>query len=335
MKPFPLTRCVFVGPFTSILNEMGGPTASLLAKFHLPAHPEEKPNHYIPLVPALRFATAAQRAEGIVDFGFHAGMRLNFGALSNSFQASVRHSPTLLAALQRWCRFVQLEDTFLRFSLERHGDSLRICSTNMVAGAAEIPHLEHSQWLQNMMTIYIIRQFAGPDWMPANFGFQARYTPSAKTQSVWPNMRFLSGQKASWIDIPISQLSLPIRARNRVPSRSQAPFRPIDIDIVNTLKLMLSTYLDERVPTIAETAEIVGTSVRSLQRELAAADLTYSRLLDEVRFENAIEMLRKTRVRITDAAYASGYANPTHFTRAFRRFTGITPREFRARLDAY
>ena len=98
---------------------------------------------------------------------------------------------------------------------------------------------------------------------------------------------------------------------------------------------MLSTYIDERVPTIAETAEIVGTSVRSLQRGLATADLTYSRLLDEVRFENAIEMLRKTNVRITDAAYASGYANPTHFTRAFRRFTGITPREFRAKLNAY
>lgn len=81
MKPVPLTRCVFVAPFTRILNEMGAPTTSFLAKFHLPTHLEEKPNHYIPLLPALRFATTAQGTQGIVDFGFHAGMRLDFGAI--------------------------------------------------------------------------------------------------------------------------------------------------------------------------------------------------------------------------------------------------------------
>ena len=58
-------------------------------------------------------------------------------------------------------------------------------------------------------------------------------------------------------------------------------------------------------------------------------DLTYSRLLDQVRFEKAAEMLRKTDAKIIDVAYATGYENPSHFSRAFRRIAGVTPREFR------
>lgn len=335
MKPIPLTRNVFLAPFTSILNEMGAPTPSLLAKFHLPIHPEENTNQYIPLFPALRFLAAAEVSQGVIDFGFLAGQRLSFGVLSDRFQATVHRSPTLLAALKSWCRFVQLEDTFLRVRLERHEHSLRVCYTSTFPEAEGIPRREHAQWLQNIVTIHIVRQFAGPHWTPATFAFQSRYSPSAETQSFWANTRFVSGQNASWIDIPVSILTLHNPVRDRARNQSQIPFRPIKTDIVSTLKMILPTYFDEHVPNIAEAAEIIGTSVRSLQRELSAANLTYSSLLDQVRFELGIELLRKTDVKISDAAYATGYANPTHFTRAFRRFVGVTPREFREKLSAH
>jgi AraC-like DNA-binding protein len=331
MKAVPLARCVFLVPFANVLNEIGAPTRSLLAKFHLPTQPEEKIKDYMPLLPALRFVTTAQVSQGVTDFGFHAGRQLGIRVLSDQFQTSVRHSPTLLAALESWCKFVQLEDPFLQVWLERHERDLRICTASTIAGAAGMLHLEHAQWIHNMMAIYIVREFAGRDWTPANFAFQTRYCPGAETQSFWPNTRFLSGQKASWIDIPVSQLALPNPVTNRVRTKSQEEFRPIDTDVITTLKLILSTYLDERVPSIAEAAEIAGTSVRSLQRELSFADLTYSRLLDQVRFEKGAEMLRETDARIIDVAYATGYSDPAHFARAFRRIAGITPRELRER----
>ena len=199
----------------------------------------------------------------------------------------------------------------------------------MIPGAADMPYLNHAQWVQNMMTIYIVRQFAGVDWAPANFAFQARYAPSVGTQSFWPNTRFLSSEKASWIDIPISQLSLPNLASNRTRRQPQNGHKPVDTDTINTLKLMLSSYLDERILNIAEVAEIAGTSVRSLQREISFMGLTYTGLIDQVRFEKGAAMLRDSDTKIIDVAYATGYSDPAHFTRAFRRFAGVTPREFR------
>ena len=327
MKPIVLARCALLAPFVDVLNDIGAPAERMLAKFGLPAHPDEKPNDYFPLLPGLRFATTAQESQGITDLGFHACQRLHVGHLSDQLQAAVRHPPTLLAGLQQWCRFAQLEDTFVRFWLEHHADHLRVCS--VVAGTAGVLHLEHSQWVQNVMTVYFVRQFAGPDWAPATIAFEARYTPSIDTQALWPNTRFLSGQKASWIDVPVSLLSLPnpAKAASRGPSGSE--FRPISTDTLTTLKLMLPSYLDEGVPNIAEVAEIARTSVRSLQRELARAGLTYSHLLDQVRFEKGAELLSKTDARIIDVAFATGYTDPAHFARAFRRMAGVTPREYR------
>ena len=333
MRPIPLARCALLAPFTAILNNIGAPTDTMLARFHLPAHPAERPNDYFPLFPALRFATAAQTSQGISDFGFLAVQQLHLGDLSEQLQTAVRHSPTLLVALQQWCRFVQLEDTLIRFWLEPHERSVRLC--NAIPRTAGMLHLEHTQWVQNLMPIAVIRTFAGANWAPETIAFEAHYTPSVETQSLWPNTRFLSGQKSSWIDVPNSQLGLPNPARN-VPHRSAGnEYQPIGTDTVTALKLLLPSYLDERVPNIAAVAEIAGTSVRTLQRELTAVGLTYSDLLDQVRFEKAVRLLDATDAKIIDVAFATGYADPAHFARAFRRIAGVTPREFRENSQAH
>jgi AraC-like DNA-binding protein len=322
-----LTRCQYLIPFADILNDLGAPTGSLLAKFRLPTSLEEKADHYVPILPAIDFAEAAQRSQGIVDFGFHASRKLHFGHLSEKTRTLIDHSPTLLVALQQTCKWASLEDSNLINWLERDGSHVRICSR--LAGTKGLLHLEHSQWLQNIFPIHIVRQFAGSDWAPKTIAFEARYTPSPSCQSLWPNSHFLSGQDASWIDVPISHLSLPNRTTEKPPCPHDDEVEPSGHEIIKTLKLMLPSYLDERPPVLAEIAEIAGVSTRSLQRKLSHAGLTYSDLLETVRFENARNLLRNTNSKIIEIAFSSGYTDPAHFSRAFRRISGVTPRQFR------
>jgi hypothetical protein len=84
-----------------------------------------------------------------------------------------------------------------------------------------------------------------------------------------------------------------------------------------------------RDESAAPPAEIAVTSVRSLQRELARAGLSYSDLLDQVRFERGAELLQTTDAKIVEIALACGYTDAAHFARAFRRMAGVTPRQFR------
>ncbi|MGY3620077.1 helix-turn-helix transcriptional regulator [Bradyrhizobium sp. USDA 10063] len=329
MTVIPLTRCQFLIPFAEIHSEIGGPTAALLAKFQLPTSLEEKADRYVPLLPAVRFATSAQEKQGLSEIAFRAAQRLSFDHLSEAMRIRIRHSPTLLAALHQMCKWASIEDTNLNLWLEPSGESIKVCSR--LAGTKGIPRLEMSQWLQNIFVMHIVRQFAGANWTPRVIAFEADYAPSLEVQLLWPNTRFQSRQKASWIEVPRSFLSCPNRA-DVVPSNSpEAERKPFGNDIVSVLKLTLPSYLDEGGPAIDQAAEMVGLSVRSLQRKLSLVGLTYSGLLEQVRFNNAMKLLSDMENKIIDVAFSSGYADPAHFTRAFRRISGCTPREFRER----
>ncbi|WGD50050.1 helix-turn-helix domain-containing protein [Bradyrhizobium sp. CB1650] len=329
MTIIPLTRCQFLMPFAEIHSEVGGSTSSLLARFRLPTSLEEKADHYVPLLPAVRFATAAQHSQGISDLAFRAAQRLAFDHLSEALRARIRHSPTLLFALQQVCKLAPIEDTNLHIWLERSDEKLNICSK--IIGTEGIAHLEMSQWIQNVFIIHIVRQFAGAHWTPAVIAFEATHTPSIDVQAHWPNTRFVSGQRASWIDVPLKLLSLPNLANAAPSDLPEDDLQPFGKDTVSALKLSLPSYLDEGGPSVTEAAEMIGLSVRSLQRRLSQAGLTYSGLLEQVRFDNATKLLCDTENKIIDVAFSSGYADPAHFTRAFRRISGCTPREFRDR----
>ncbi len=77
---------------------------------------------------------------------------------------------------------------------------------------------------------------------------------------------------------------------------------------------------------------MAGVRARIFQRELANVDCVYSDILDAVRFEHSSNLLREFDSKIIDIVFASGYSDPAHFTREFRRISGVTPRQFREHL---
>jgi len=327
MANIPLTRGQFLLPFVSILDDIGAPTETLLGKSRLPSSLAEKSELYLPLLPALRFVETAQRTQGIEDFGFLAAQRLHFSHMREKTRALIAHSPTLLVALRHACHAASREDTILSMWIERDADQVRVCSR--LAGTTGLLHLKHAQWIQNIFSIYIVRQFAGQDWMPTAIAFESSYAPGPATRSCWPNVRFLSDQPAAWISLPATLLSLSNRSiASLAPPRGQED-DPSGYDIVETLKLMLPAYLEEGTTALADVADIAGVSPRTLQRKLAHFGLAYSDILETARYENASRLLRDTNCRIIDVALSSGYTDPAHFSRAFRRITGTTPRQFR------
>lgn len=77
-------------------------------------------------------------------------------------------------------------------------------------------------------------------------------------------------------------------------------------------------------------AEALHLSVRSLQRRLAAQGTSYKTLLNQTRRELALGYLSSPGCSVGEAAYLLGFADSSSFTRAFRRWTGVAPRDYRA-----
>ena len=92
---------------------------------------------------------------------------------------------------------------------------------------------------------------------------------------------------------------------------------------------VIATLSSSDCPRIGVTADAIGTSVRALQRRLADAGVSYGRLVTEARFATAVHLLQRTNATVLNIALDLGYSDHAHFTRAFRRWTGVAPREFR------
>jgi AraC-like DNA-binding protein len=94
------------------------------------------------------------------------------------------------------------------------------------------------------------------------------------------------------------------------------------------LKAMPSGDLDQD-----EIARALHQSASTLQRRLRREGTTYQRLLDTTRRELALEYLKGGEHTLADITFLLGFADQSNFTRAFRRWTGTTPREFLNRSD--
>lgn len=98
---------------------------------------------------------------------------------------------------------------------------------------------------------------------------------------------------------------------------------------VSLLRKTVEPYLNGGRPDVAFVAEIAGVSPRTLQRRLELCGSSYSRILQEARFGLACSRLAESDMKVIDVAFMAGYDSPQHFTRAFHRFTGVTPTAYR------
>jgi AraC-like DNA-binding protein len=71
-------------------------------------------------------------------------------------------------------------------------------------------------------------------------------------------------------------------------------------------------------------------SVRTLHRQLAAERTTFRAVLDQLRHERASTYLIARDLAIGEVAFVLGFSDLSAFHRAFKRWTGTTPAEFRA-----
>jgi AraC-like DNA-binding protein len=80
-----------------------------------------------------------------------------------------------------------------------------------------------------------------------------------------------------------------------------------------------------------EMAQQLHMSRRTLQRKLAEAETTYQQLVDDTRRDLALRYLEDPHRSITDITFMLGFSQQSAFTRAFRRWTGLAPSEYRQR----
>jgi len=101
---------------------------------------------------------------------------------------------------------------------------------------------------------------------------------------------------------------------------------------LEVIKDYVMKTLPSHVPDIEEIAECLNLSVRTVQRKLHDYGTSYSQVLDAIRKELALTYLRQTQNSALYISQRLGFSEQSAFQRAFKRWTGSTPKKYRAEI---
>jgi AraC-like DNA-binding protein len=105
-------------------------------------------------------------------------------------------------------------------------------------------------------------------------------------------------------------------------------------DVVTRCRVAVLECLTSGEVSEEDTAKQLHMSPRTLQRKLAEAKLTYQQLVDDTRKDLALRYIDDAKRSISDITFSLGFSQPSAFTRAFKRWTGATPTDYRASRSA-
>ena len=103
-----------------------------------------------------------------------------------------------------------------------------------------------------------------------------------------------------------------------------------DNPLISQVRKLLTDMMKDGLPRREKVAEQLGMTERTLQRKLHDAGSGYQQLLDELRQETAKRWLTSSSLSINDIASRLGFSEAASFHRRFKRWTRMTPGEYRS-----
>jgi AraC-like DNA-binding protein len=150
--------------------------------------------------------------------------------------------------------------------------------------------------------------------------------------------RLVFGAERATLLYPASILTMPCRHADpqlaeilRRQADEAVTKVPVDAPLALRVRALLASRLERGTAELAEIAQALAMSERTLRRHLREAGTGFRELLDDVRRERALLLADAGAHSATEIALMIGFEDSAAFARAFRRWTGVLPRDYLAR----
>jgi len=285
----------------------------------------------VPVYSVMRVFARAGRLIGDRTFGLEVGQRMSHRGYGLWAEHSILGA-TLGQALRRNTSTVWALQTQCRHELLDQGEYIVWRYTSPKLDAKNHHHTDH------VMTpmLDLIRLYLGRNWRPEWIEVDYPRDPDASQVEDWLGipLRF----DAPGLGIPLRRTDL-LQTSRVVQQRRQnvVTLREVFADVVladapepaRSLSAFVALRLLDGRSDIEGAAQLAGLSVQGLQRRLRDKGFTYRDLVEMARRERAIRLLVESELPITEIAFSLGYENHESFTRAFRRWLGCAPSDYR------
>jgi AraC-like DNA-binding protein len=200
-----------------------------------------------------------------------------------------------------------------------------------------VPHhicTYQGQYYSVLMYLNAIRFAVGPNWRPNELHLSGSHKLKSFLElDSLGNTPIRFHQPTNAICFPKAMLNQPLKPllKTTFPCTTEETLTQTSpaADFADSLAQLIRSLLPDGYPNLAIAAEAAGMSIRTFQRRLEDSNLNYSQLVEKIRFEQAAYLLQDPSNKLLDIAFDLGYTDPANFSKAFKRWTGTSPREFR------
>jgi AraC-like DNA-binding protein len=337
--PAPRTTATLPALFvTSVIEraaERGADRSALLAASGASAEALRAPEAPVPIVHVFAVWDAAMRA--IRDPAFPIAYARTFAIEHYPVLGfAVMTAPTGGEAIARVIRFGGLLTTSGRWSLEERGDTVRLSWIRQGARPLGVRVANESAIAE---FLHATRQVLGADIRVLAASFRHAAPPDVRAHDTHFGVRVRWGADEEGIVFTRAVIDAIPRLANPALSayfeeraRSVLAVAHDDETLAQRVARVVAEDLDASEPSILRAAKRLATSERTLRRGLASEGLSFRTLVEDVRRARAEALLAEGRTSLVEIAFSLGFSELSSFSRAFKRWTGSTPRE--ARRDA-
>jgi len=315
------------------VTSVGGDIDLILGRAGVDPESLRQPTLSLPLTNYCQVLEEAARQSRCDNFGLHYGLQFQPQALGLLGYVGL-FSDTLEEALRNFAAAFPYHqhDTVIR--LVDCGECYRF--DYQVQHDAIMERRQDAE-LTMGMALNLIRHVLGKDWSPCAVSFEhARpQDHQAHQQAFGAPVYFERGCNSMLV--PKADLKgqlMPERDANllflvqdvlrRLGAQDQRR------NLLDEADTQVRLALGSGEPALEAIAASLQLSPAALQRHLREAGLSFSQLVEKIRRELAVHYLRQPRRPVSDLAALLGYSETSAFSRAFRRWFGVSPRQWRS-----
>jgi AraC-like DNA-binding protein len=331
MSNIPTVVARSVGKIANSVALSGG-TDHLLRTVGLDRDAIDDPALRIPYADMMMLSEHAARMTKDAAFGLHVGERVKmqeYGIVGRS----VVTSATLGEGLRSLVRYLPIWTNVGMFRLDLEGSMAHF---QWHYSHRSLPEPRHDCEMSMATVMGLSRLSRGARWTPREVWFQhakPRDT-SEHTRIFRAPVRF--GMPANALLLDRESLDTPLKTAHRIPHRAITeaaehllPKAWGEASFSQGVLSFIRQNMDGGAFDLEAAARELGISRRTLQRKLSQEARSYRQLVEQARRELSQYLLLDARATATATAYALGYSEPSVFQRAFHKWHGKPPGQYR------
>lgn len=325
-QELPVIRLALAQPFLDAARRAGVDVDSVLLPFGITSHAFNNADMFLPAATMYDLVENLANATGNPHIGAELGLALNpfdWSPLSNA----ARQSRSVGDFLLRFSIDAYKDANSAIFQLETKGTRSSFREMRVSPGNTKP---RHNDAFTIAYILQVLRSAVGENWDGRKVIAEV-CDPGVLPPSLYNIRIATTSSDGAGLAFPCEWLLLEpafIEGQNPLPTHKPGTVAPASI--VDALQAVLLSQLESADFDSSKIAALCGMSRRTLSRKLASAGTSLSEEVASLRQQRAQTYLTETDRTVTDISRSIGYDDPTVFSRAFKRWTGLTPTQYRA-----